>query len=194
MRKIYRSLNLISVPFVWCNRETAELVKYASNAFLAAKITFINQMANLADAVGADIHTVAKTMGMDGRISSKFLHPGPGYGGSCLPKDTRALASTGDSIGVNMSLVKSVIRGNDDQKKRVVALITEILGDLKDRTVAVLGLAFKSETDDVRESPSFDGGGKICWPPGAVLWPTILRPRRIFNERLPGTEICLHPL
>ncbi|MDT8298775.1 MAG: UDP-glucose/GDP-mannose dehydrogenase family protein, partial [Spirochaetaceae bacterium] len=92
IRTIYRALNLISVPFVWCNRETAELIKYASNAFLATKITFINEMANLAEAVGADIHAVAKTMGMDGRISPKFLHPGPGYGGSCFPKDTKAIA------------------------------------------------------------------------------------------------------
>jgi UDPglucose 6-dehydrogenase len=154
IRTIYRALNLISVPFVWCNRETAELIKYASNAFLATKITFINQMANLADAVGADIHAVAKTMGMDGRISPKFLHPGPGYGGSCFPKDTKAVASTGDDVGVDMSLIKSVIEANERQKKRVVSVLAEMLGGLEGRTVAVLGLAFKSETDDVRDSPS----------------------------------------
>ena len=154
MKKIYRALNLISVPFVWCNRETAEVIKYASNAFLATKITFINQMANLADAVGADIHTVARSMGMDGRISGKFLHPGPGYGGSCFPKDTRAVASTGDRFGVDMSLIKSVIEANEDQKKRVVKVLAEMCGEIKGLTVAVLGLAFKSETDDVRESPA----------------------------------------
>ncbi|MCK5735028.1 MAG: UDP-glucose/GDP-mannose dehydrogenase family protein, partial [Spirochaetaceae bacterium] len=118
MKNVYRALNLISVPFVWCNLETAELIKYASNAFLATKITFINQMANLADAVGADIHMVSKTMGMDGRISSKFLHPGPGYGGSCFPKDTKAVVSTGSRYGVDMSLIESVISANEEQKKR----------------------------------------------------------------------------
>jgi UDPglucose 6-dehydrogenase len=96
MEDVYRALYLIETPFVWCNLETAELIKYASNAFLATKITFINQMANLAEATGADIHTIARSMGMDGRISPKFLHPGPGYGGSCFPKDTKAVAATGD--------------------------------------------------------------------------------------------------
>ncbi|MFW6261344.1 MAG: UDP-glucose dehydrogenase family protein, partial [Spirochaetota bacterium] len=104
----YRPLYLISTPFVWTNLETAELIKYASNAFLATKITFINQMANLAEAVGADVHTVSRTMGMDGRISPKFLHPGPGYGGSCFPKDTKAVVSTGDRYGVDMSLIRAV--------------------------------------------------------------------------------------
>ncbi|MCK5250619.1 MAG: UDP-glucose/GDP-mannose dehydrogenase family protein, partial [Spirochaetaceae bacterium] len=154
IRTIYRALNLISVPFVWCNRETAELIKYASNSFLATKITFINQMANLADAVGADIHIVAKTMGMDGRISNKFLHPGPGYGGSCFPKDTRAVVSTGDDYGVDMSLIKSVISANEEQKKRIVKVLGEMMGELSGSTVTVLGLSFKSETDDVRDSPS----------------------------------------
>jgi len=154
MKQVYRALNLISVPFVWCSRETAELIKYASNAFLATKITFINQMANLADAVGADIHQVAKTMGMDGRISNKFLHPGPGYGGSCFPKDTMAVVSTGDDFGVDMSLIKSVISANEEQKRRVVEILREMTGELKGRTVAILGLSFKSETDDVRDSPA----------------------------------------
>jgi len=154
IRTIYRALNLISVPFVWCNRETAELIKYASNAFLATKITFINQMANLADAVGADIHAVAKTMGMDGRISPKFLHPGPGYGGSCFPKDTKAIASTGDEVGVDMSLIKAVIEANERQKKRVARVLEEMTGSLGGLTVAILGLAFKAETDDVRDSPA----------------------------------------
>ncbi|MDF1568678.1 MAG: UDP-glucose/GDP-mannose dehydrogenase family protein [Spirochaetaceae bacterium] len=154
IRTIYRALNLISVPFVWCNRETAELIKYASNAFLATKITFINEMANLAEAVGADIHAVAKTMGMDGRISPKFLHPGPGYGGSCFPKDTKAIASTGDDVGVDMSLIKTVIEANERQKKRVARVLEEMTGSLSGLTVAILGLAFKAETDDVRDSPA----------------------------------------
>ena len=110
MQDVYRSLNLISVPFVWCSLETAEFIKYAANAFLATKITFINQMANLAEAVGADILQIARSMGMDGRISPKFLHPGPGYGGSCFPKDTRAIVHIGKEYGVDMSLVQEVVQ------------------------------------------------------------------------------------
>ena len=155
LEEIYRPLYLISVPFVWTNLETAELAKYASNAFLAAKITFINQMANLAETVGADIHTIARAMGMDGRISPRFLHPGPGYGGSCFPKDTRALAAAGDANGVDMDLVKAVIAGNDAQKEHTARKIIRLLGEhAATKTVAVLGVAFKAETDDVRESPA----------------------------------------
>jgi len=131
------------------------LIKYATNAFLATKITFINQMANLADKVGADIALIAKSMGMDGRIGEKFLHPGPGFGGSCFPKDIRALASTGDSFGVDMSLVKIVAAANEEQKARVVARLKVLLdARLNGLSIAVLGLAFKSNTDDVRESPA----------------------------------------
>ncbi len=155
LEDIYRPLYLTSTPFVWTTFETAELIKYAANAFLATKITFINQMANLAEAVGADVQTIARTMGMDGRISGKFLHPGPGYGGSCFPKDTKALAATGDSVGVDMSLVKAVITGNDAQKARTAEKIIRLSGgSVDDREVAVLGLAFKAETDDIRESPA----------------------------------------
>jgi UDPglucose 6-dehydrogenase len=157
MEDVYRSLYLIQRPFVWCNLETAELIKYASNAFLATKITFINQMANLAEATGADIHTIATSMGMDGRISPKFLHPGPGYGGSCFPKDTRAIAATGDDYGVDMSVIKEVIRANDTQKTLTVGkLVRHMGGSPRGKTVAVLGLAFKAETDDVRESPAIE--------------------------------------
>ncbi|MDA3950308.1 MAG: UDP-glucose/GDP-mannose dehydrogenase family protein [Spirochaeta sp.] len=157
MEDVYRALYLIQTPFVWCNLETAELIKYASNAFLATKITFINQMANLAEATGADIHTIAKSMGMDGRISPKFLHPGPGYGGSCFPKDTKAVAATGDEYGVDMSLIKEVIRGNDRQKTITAGKLVKLMGGSPaGKTVAVLGLAFKAETDDVRESPAIE--------------------------------------
>ncbi len=157
MEDVYRSLNLIQTPFVWCNLETAELIKYASNAFLATKITFINQMANLAEAADADIHMIAKSMGMDGRISSKFLHPGPGYGGSCFPKDTRAIAATGDEFGIDMSVIKEVIRANEAQKVITVKKLIELMGKQPSgQTVAVLGLAFKAETDDVRESPALE--------------------------------------
>jgi UDPglucose 6-dehydrogenase len=154
IEEIYQSLYLIQIPFIWCNFETAELIKYAGNAFLAAKITFINQMANLAETVNADIHLIAKAMGMDGRISSKFLHPGPGYGGSCFPKDTRALVQTAGKHNINMSLVKEAINANEEQKLRMVSKLYRLVGDLKDKTVAVFGLSFKEETDDIRESPS----------------------------------------
>jgi UDPglucose 6-dehydrogenase len=154
---IYRALYLIQTPFVWCNLETAELIKYASNAFLATKITFINQMANLAEAAGADIHQIAKSMGMDGRISPKFLHPGPGYGGSCFPKDTKAVAATGDEHGVDMSVIKAVIEANNRQKVITAGKLVRLMGGSPNgKTVAVLGLAFKAETDDVRESPAID--------------------------------------
>jgi len=152
MKEIYRPLYLIETPFVFCNYETAELIKYASNAFLATKISFINQVANLCEAVGADIHIVAKAMGMDGRIGSKFLHPGPGFGGSCLPKDTRALVKIGDKYAVNMSLIKEVIKINEQQRLVVVNKIKRLLHTLKDKTIAILGVAFKAETDDIRES------------------------------------------
>lgn len=154
MIDIYRPLYLIETPFVFCNLETAELIKYASNAFLATKITFINQIANLAEEVGADVHIVAKAMGMDGRISPKFLHPGPGFGGSCFPKDTKALVKIGEQYGVDMSLVKEVINANEKQKLRMVEKLVRLVGDLRGKTIAVLGLAFKAETDDMRESPA----------------------------------------
>lgn len=156
MLDIYRTLYLIERPFVWCDYETAELIKYACNSFLAMKVTFINQIANLAEAAGADIHVVAKAMGMDGRISPKFLHPGPGYGGSCFPKDTRTLVSIGEAYGVSLSLVKETIAANEKQKKRIVQKTMNMVGTLTGKTIAILGLAFKSETDDVRESPAVD--------------------------------------
>lgn len=162
MEDLYRALYIIQTPIVWGSVETAELIKYAANAFLATKITFINQMANLAETVGADIHKVAKAMGMDGRISAKFLHPGPGYGGSCFPKDTKAIAATGDRFGVDMSLIKETIAANERQKQRMVEKLKNLFinkgaekgSALKGKTIAVLGLTFKSETDDVRESPA----------------------------------------
>jgi UDPglucose 6-dehydrogenase len=161
MEELYRALYLIQTPFVWCSLETAELIKYAANAFLAVKITFINQMANLAEAVNGDIHQIAKAMGMDGRISPKFLHPGPGYGGSCFPKDTRAIVSTGEQHGVDMSLIKSAVEANEAQKERMVAKLEALFETagtpgLADKTVAVLGLAFKAETDDIRETPALN--------------------------------------
>ena len=154
VQDIYKVLYLLETPFLFCNLETAELIKYASNAFLATKITFINQIANLCEILGADVHKVAKGMGMDGRISPKFLHPGPGYGGSCLPKDARALVNMGDKNSVDMSLVREVIESNEKQKIRMVDKLESLLGGLSCRRIAVLGLSFKAGTDDIRESPS----------------------------------------
>ncbi len=166
MEELYRALFLNQTPFVWCSLETAELIKYASNAFLAVKITFINQMANLAEAVNGDIHKIAKAMGMDGRISPKFLHPGPGYGGSCFPKDTKAIVSTGEKYGVNMSLIAESVRANEAQKDYMVNKLESMFKQagtpgLKGKTIAVLGLAFKAETDDIRESPALNVVDKL---------------------------------
>lgn len=155
MEDVYRTLYINETPIIFCDLETAELIKYSSNAFLATKITFINQIANLCEEVGADVHKVAKAMGMDGRISSKFLHPGPGYGGSCFPKDTKALARIGDKNGVEMSLIKEVIKSNEEQKKKMVYKLRKLMkNEMENKKIGILGLAFKAETDDMRESSS----------------------------------------
>ena len=154
IRDIYNVLYLIDTPFLFTSLETAELIKYASNGFLAAKITFINEIANLCEAVGADVHDVAKAMGMDGRIGKFFLHPGPGFGGSCLPKDARALAKAGEEHGTSMRLVEAIIKANEYQRQRMIEKIEKGLGDLRYRQIGILGLAFKPETDDMREAPS----------------------------------------
>jgi len=155
LRELYRPLNLIETPMVVTNLETAELIKYASNAFLATKISFINEISALCEAVGADVHDVARGMGLDGRIGRKFLHPGPGYGGSCFPKDTLALARTAQEHGVSSRIVEAVIEVNAAQRARMLSKIRRALGGSEaGRTVAVLGLTFKPETDDMRESPS----------------------------------------
>ena len=156
MQEIYRPLYLIDTPFVITNPETAELIKYACNAFLATKITFINEIANLCDKVGADVHQIAKAMGLDGRISPKFLHPGPGYGGSCFPKDTEALYHFASTYGYDFKLLKGVISANRRQREIMVEKIKRHIGDLKGKTIAILGLAFKQNTDDIRKSPAID--------------------------------------
>jgi len=156
MQEIYRPLYLIDTPFVITNPETAELIKYACNAFLATKITFINEIANLCDKVGADVHQIAKAMGLDGRISPKFLHPGPGYGGSCFPKDTEALYHFATTYGYDFKLLKGVLFANKRQRELMVDKIKHHLGDLKGKTIAILGMAFKQNTDDIRKSPSID--------------------------------------
>jgi len=156
MQEIYRPLYLIDTPFVITNPETAELIKYACNAFLATKITFINEIANLCDKVGADVHQIAKAMGLDGRISPKFLHPGPGYGGSCFPKDTEALCSIAADYGYEFKTLKAVVSANKRQRELMIDKIKHHLGDLKGKTIAILGLAFKQNTDDIRKSPAID--------------------------------------
>ncbi|MBA4183368.1 MAG: UDP-glucose/GDP-mannose dehydrogenase family protein [Acidobacteria bacterium] len=156
MKDLYRPLYLIETPVVITSLESAELIKYAANAFLATKITFINEIANLCDAIGCDVHDVARGMGMDNRIGKKFLHPGPGYGGSCFPKDTRALTTVADQFGVETLIVDSVIEANERQRKAMIPKIEKLVGDLSGKKIAVLGLSFKPETDDMRESPAID--------------------------------------
>jgi UDPglucose 6-dehydrogenase len=154
MREIYRPLYLIETPMVHTNVESSEMIKYASNAFLAVKIGFINEIANLCEEVGADVHVVAKGMGLDKRIGPKFLHPGPGYGGSCFPKDTRALASLGAQHGAPQRIVESAIGVNDAQRKRLLNKVMRAIDGRSDAKVALLGLAFKPNTSDVREAPA----------------------------------------
>lgn len=152
MKDVYQVLYLNETPFIVTNLEGAEMIKYASNAFLAMKITFINEIANLCERVGANVQDVAKAMGRDGRIGSKFLHPGPGYGGSCFPKDTRALAQIGKEYGSPISLVETTIKANEQQKLLMVTKVQEAMGSLENKTLAILGVTFKQNTDDVRES------------------------------------------
>jgi UDPglucose 6-dehydrogenase len=154
-KDIYRPLYLIETPFVVTNLETAEMIKYASNAFLATKISFINEVANLCESVGADVHHVAKAMGLDGRIGSKFLHPGPGFGGSCFPKDTEAFAQLGRDCGSTLQIVEAVISANTAQKERMVRKVESVLGgQVAGKKVGILGLSFKPNTSDIRESPA----------------------------------------
>jgi UDPglucose 6-dehydrogenase len=154
LKDLYRPLYLIETPFVITTPESAEMIKYASNAFLATKISFINEIANLCERLGADVHDVARAMGMDKRIGPKFLHPGPGFGGSCFPKDVKALAALGRRAGYEMKLVRGVLEVNEAQTASVIDRIKRLVPALDGKTVALLGLSFKPETDDIREAPS----------------------------------------
>ena len=157
MRALYRPLFLIETPIMFTGLETSELIKYAGNAFLAVKISYINQMADLCEVVGANVHDVAKGIGLDKRIGSKFLHPGPGYGGSCFPKDTLALVRTAQDHDVRIGIVNEVVGYNDARKQSMSRRISDVMGgEVKGKTIAILGLAFKPETDDMRDSPSLD--------------------------------------
>ena len=169
MRELYRPLYLNETPILFTDRRTSELIKYAANAFLALKITYINEMADLCEAVGADVQQVAKGIGLDGRIGGKFLNAGPGYGGSCFPKDTIALVRTARDAGSPVELVESTIRVNDERKRAMARKVIKALdGDVKGKTVGILGLTFKPNTDDMRDAPSLaivpalqDKGAKI---------------------------------
>ena len=154
MKDIYSALYLLETPFVITSLETAEMIKYAANAFLATKVSFINEIANLSEALGADVHDVARAIGLDGRIGKKFLHPGPGYGGSCFPKDTRALSKMANDKGYSFKILEAVIKVNDEQRKRMINKILNKVGDLKGKTIGMLGLSFKPNTNDIRESSS----------------------------------------
>ncbi|MFN4191803.1 MAG: UDP-glucose dehydrogenase family protein [Tabrizicola sp.] len=155
MAELYRPLSLREFPMVYTGLESAEMIKYAANAFLATKITFINEIAALCEKVGADVKTVAKGIGMDGRIGDKFLHAGPGYGGSCFPKDTKALARIGQEHAVPMQIVETVIKVNDEVKRRMIDKIVDLCGgSVRDKSIAVLGVTFKPNTDDMRDAPS----------------------------------------
>ena len=192
IRKLYRPLYLIEKPVLFTGLETAELIKYAANAFLAVKISYINQMADLCEKVGANVHDVAKGMGLDNRIGAKFLHPGPGYGGSCFPKDTLALVKTAESVDSPVSIVAEVVAYNKARKLEMAKrIISAFSGDVKGRRLSVLGLAFKPETDDMRESPAIELiKGLIA--EGAVI--TAYDPvamdeaRQIFSEQIHYTD------
>jgi len=154
MRDLYRPLYLIETPFVVTDIATSEMIKYASNAFLATKVSFINEMANLCERVNADVQIVAKAMGLDHRIGSKFLHAGPGFGGSCFPKDVSALIQTGEKVGCNMEIARATARVNERQRLLMVEKIQTAMGGLKGKTVALLGLSFKPNTNDLRDAPA----------------------------------------
>ena len=157
MRELYRPLFLNETPILFTDRRTSELIKYAANAFLAMKITFINEIADLCEAVGADVQQVARGIGLDNRIGGKFLHAGPGYGGSCFPKDTLALVRTARDAGAPVELIETTVKVNDARKKAMAVKVdAAVEGDLKGKTIGVLGLTFKPNTDDMRDAPSLD--------------------------------------
>jgi UDPglucose 6-dehydrogenase len=176
MREVYRGLYLIETPMVITDNTTAELIKYAANCFLATKISFINEVARTCDRFGADVVTVAKAIGMDGRIGPKFLHPSPGFGGSCLVKDVAAFISMAQNSGLELEIPKAVQKVNEEQRELVITKARNLLGEIKGKQLAVLGLSFKSNTDDIRNSPSLSvvdrllcEGGTICaYDPAAM--------------------------
>ena len=205
MRTLYRPLYLIETPILFAKLETAELIKYAANAFLAVKISFINQIADLCEEVGANVHEVAKGMGLDKRIGAKFLHAGPGYGGSCFPKDTLALVKTAEMHDVALPMVEGVVRYNDARKLAMADRIkTALGGDVSGKKIAILGLAFKPETDDMRDSPALsivpqlvaDGAHISAYDPAAMEEARPLLPQAIHyashaNETLQDADCAV---
>ena len=156
LKELYRPLYLLETPIIFTRRETAELIKYAANSFLATKITFINEISDLCEKVGANVSDVSIGIGLDGRIGKKFLHPGPGYGGSCFPKDTLALVKTAQENCSPLNLVEHVVKSNKNRKKNMYKRILNALGDYEKKKISILGLTFKPNTDDMRDSPSLD--------------------------------------
>lgn len=193
MKKVYDVLYINQTPFLFTNIETAELIKYASNAFLAVKISYINEIALLAEKVGANVQEIARGMGMDGRISPKFLHAGPGYGGSCFPKDTRAIADIARKHGEEFKVVEAAIAANEKQKQKMVEKIAEVLGEngrLIGKKIAILGLSFKPDTDDMREAPSIDIINGLI-DKGAVIQAYCPQGMKEAKWRLEGIENCI---
>lgn len=194
LKRLYRPLYLIETPVVATSIETAELIKYAANAFLAVKITFINQMADLCEKAGANVHDVARGMGLDGRIGRKFLHAGPGYGGSCFPKDTLALARTAQELGAPVTIVEQTIAANDARKEQMAQRVIEACGgSVKGKTIGVLGVTFKPETDDMRDAPSLvilpallDAGATV-----KVYDPQSAHAREMLPDALQFTETAM---
>ncbi|HXI89583.1 MAG TPA: UDP-glucose/GDP-mannose dehydrogenase family protein, partial [Blastocatellia bacterium] len=189
LKDIYRPLFLLETPFVITTPESAEMIKYASNAFLATKVSFINEISGLCELLGADVHDVAKGMGMDVRIGSKFLHPGPGFGGSCFPKDAQALVALGRSVNYDVRIVEAALRVNECQKDSIIDRIRRLLPRLDSKTIAILGLAFKPETDDIREAPSIRIIGDLLEAGAGIRAydPAAMESARRF---LPDVEYC----
>jgi len=189
MTALYRPLYLHETPMLFTTLETSELIKYATNSFLATKITFINQMADLCEKTGANVKDVARAIGLDGRIGPKFLHPGPGYGGSCFPKDTLALVRTAEEFGAPVTIVEAVVAANDKRKSAMADKIIDAVGDATGKTIAVLGLTFKPNTDDMREAPSLVIVPRLIEAGAAVR---VYDPKGMEEARslLPGAAFC----
>jgi UDPglucose 6-dehydrogenase len=189
LRDLYRPLYLNETPFVFTNVATSELTKYAANAFLATKISFINEFANLCETVGGDVQALARGIGLDGRIGKKFLHAGPGFGGSCFPKDTRAAAHFARALGGSLEVVEATVRVNEAQRARMVDKIERAVGGLGGKTIALLGLSFKPETDDMRDAPSIDIAKGLA-ARGAALRAFDPVAMRAAEPHLPGVTLC----
>jgi UDPglucose 6-dehydrogenase len=190
MKQLYRVLYLIETPIIFTSLETSELIKYAANTFLATKITFINEIADLCEKVGADVHDVARGIGLDGRIGRKFLHPGPGYGGSCFPKDTLALARTARDSGAPLRIVETVVAVNDDRKRGMAnRILAACGGSLAGKKIALLGLTFKPNTDDMRDAPSLDIV-PVLEKAGAIVSAYDPEGMNEARKMLPGIRYC----